>query len=89
MMLYDEQSSSWQSGYDDFYAWNRDDNFDDDSNELIVSQFANEPAIEDNERDAVSYHKSDHAEYHRGWDHANYENAYTGYRVAAGGLSDS
>lgn len=77
MTSYDEQSASWQEGYDDFYEWESDDS--------DVDQFANEPAIGEDERGAVAYPMSAHADYHRGWNHADYENAYEGYKLAKGG----
>lgn len=108
---YDDQTSEWQSGYDDFYAWEGEDD-----EGAGIEQYANAPK-EENFADCVmrtsslgsqvvcarcgvncecyvcTHDVSDFAtasrEYHSGWRHGNYENAYIGYRVAVGGLTDS
>lgn len=69
---YDEQTSPWQDGYGDFYAWwNAPSDMSDD--ELDAMQFANEPqSVDFNARKEYWDHKN----YHAGWNHANFENAY-------------
>jgi len=83
-ITYDEQSAAWQQGYDDFYSWVDDGDLVDPDPD--ANMFANAPLMTDDEKaSAVLYAKSERADYHRGWDHANFENAYEGYKLAKGG----